>query len=73
MLKFSSTPGCSFALMNFSMSGCQISRIPMLAPLLFPPCLTTSVTVSMIRMKVTGPDATPDVDATMSPSGLSFE
>jgi hypothetical protein len=59
--------------MNFSISGCQASRIPILAPRLLPPCFTTSVIVSMILIKDVGPDATPDVEATISPSGLKSE
>src|SRR5574341_868562 len=65
-LKFSKTPGFVFAVTNFSISGCHASIMPILAPLLFPPCFTTSVTVSMILMNDVGPDATPEVDATMS-------
>ena len=72
-LKFSNTPGSVLFVMNFSTSGCQASMIPMLAPLLFPPCFTTSVTVLMIFIKETGPDATPDVDATISPSSRRSE
>src|SRR5579875_157172 len=72
-LKFSRTPGFVLAVMNLSISGCHASMIPMFAPLLLPPCFTTSVTVLIMFMKETGPDATPDVDATMSPSGLSSE
>ncbi len=59
--------------MNFSISGCQDSKIPMFAPRLFPPCLTTSVIESIICIKEVGPDATPLVDATISPSGLKSE
>jgi hypothetical protein len=72
-LKFSKTPGFVFAVINFSISGCQTSKIPIFAPRLLPPCFTTSVIVSIIRIKDAGPDATPDVDATMSPSGLKSE
>jgi hypothetical protein len=72
-LKFSNTPGFVFAVTNFSISGCHASRMPIFAPRLFPPCFTTSVIVSIIRMKDEGPDATPDVDATISPSGLKSE
>ena len=42
--------------------------MPILATLRFPPCFTTSVTVLMIFINETGPDATPDVEATISPS-----
>ena len=59
--------------MNFSMSGWDTSIIPMFAPLLFPPCLITSVTVLIIFMKDTGPEATPEVEATISPSSLNSE
>ena len=55
------------------MSGCQTSSIPIFAPRLLPPCLTTSVIVSIIRIKEAGPEATPEVDATISPSGLKSE
>ena len=47
--------------------------IPMFAPRRLPPCLTTSVTVLMMFIKDTGPDATPDVDATMAPSSRRSE
>ena len=67
-LKFSKIPGSVLVVMNFSTSGCHASIIPMFAPLRFPPCFTTSVTVLMIFMKETGPEATPEVDATISPS-----
>ena len=40
----------------------------MLAPLRLPPCFTTSVTVLIMFMNETGPEATPNVEATMSPS-----
>ena len=43
----------------------------MLAPRRVPPCLTTSVAVSNARMKLTGPEATPPVEPTTAPSGLS--
>src|SRR5581483_9499237 len=72
-LKFSKTPGFVLAVTNFSTSGCHASRMPMLAPLRLPPCFTTSVIVSIILMKDVGPEATPDVEATMSPSGLRSE
>ena len=42
-----------------------------MAPRLLPPAFITSVLVSKILMKLTGPDATPFVDITMSPFGLS--
>src|ERR671922_256912 len=72
-LKFSKTPGFVLAVTNFSTSGCQASRMPMLAPRRLPPCFTTSVIVSIILMNEVGPDATPEVEATMSPSGLRSE
>src|SRR5215203_4177931 len=72
-LKFSNTPGFVLAVINFSISGCHASNIPIFAPRLFPPCFTTSVIVSMILIKDVGPDATPDVEATISPSGLRSE
>ncbi|VVC05749.1 Uncharacterised protein [uncultured archaeon] len=72
-LKFSKTPGLVFAVINFSISGCHASIIPMFAPRRFPPCLTTSVTVLIMFMKETGPEATPDVEATISPSCLNSE
>ena len=43
------------------------------APLLFPPCLTASVATSNTRMNDRGPEATPPVDITLSPEGLSLE
>ena len=67
-LKFSKTPGSVLFVINFSTSGCHASIIPIFAPLRFPPCFTTSVTVFMIFMNETGPEATPDVEATISPS-----
>ena len=67
-LKFSRTPGVVLFVMNLSTSGCHASMIPMFAPLRLPPCLTTSVTVLIMFMNETGPEATPDVEATMSPS-----
>ncbi|BAA29438.1 173aa long hypothetical protein [Pyrococcus horikoshii OT3] len=63
----------SFAWMNFSMSGCHISSIPIFAPLLTPPCFITSLTASMRCMNETGPEAAPVVVPTISPSGRSFE
>ena len=45
----------------------------MFAPRRVPPCLTTSVEASYSRMKETGPDATPIVERTVSPSGRSRE
>ena len=72
-LKFSKTPGFVLLLTNFSISGCHTSKIPMLAPRLFPPCFTTSVTVLIIFMNETGPDATPNVEATVSPSWRKSE
>ena len=72
-LKFSNMPGFVLAVTNFSTSGCHTSKIPIFAPRRFPPCFTTSVMVSIILIKEVGPDATPDVDATMSPSGLKSE
>ncbi len=44
-----------------------------MAPRLLPPALITSVLVSKILMKLTGPDATPLVDITISPFGLRCE
>ena len=44
-----------------------------MAPLRFPPALITSVEMSKMRMKLTGPEATPFVDLTKSPFGLSAE
>ncbi|VVC02059.1 Uncharacterised protein [uncultured archaeon] len=72
-LKFSNTPGVCFMVMKSSMSGCQTSSTPMLAPRLLPPCLTTSVATSNMRMNDKGPEATPAVLLTMSPFGLSLE
>ena len=43
----------------------------MLAPRRVPPCFTTSVLASYSFMKETGPDATPMVERTGSPSGRS--
>src|SRR5574338_253743 len=72
-LKFSRIPASVLFVMNFSMSGCHASKMPIFAPRLLPPCLTTSVTVLMMFIKDTGPDATPDVEATISPSCLRSE
>ncbi|MBA7542811.1 hypothetical protein ES705_35135 [subsurface metagenome] len=72
VLKLVNSP-LSFALINSRMSGCSALNMPMFAPLLFPPCLITSVATSKTRMKETGPEATPPVDLTTSPFGLSRE
>ena len=45
----------------------------MFAPRRVPPCFTTSVAASKALMKLTGPDATPPVEPTTSPSGRSLE
>ena len=66
-LKFSSEPGSDLAATNSSMSGCEQSSTAMLAPRRRPPCLTTSVAASKMRMKETGPLATPRVVRTRSP------
>src|SRR5829696_2843900 len=72
-LKFSNTPGFVLAVTNFSMSGCHASRIPMLAPRRLPPCLTTSVMVSMMRINDVGPDATPQVGVVYAHSAARLE
>lgn len=73
MLKFCSVSSLFFAVMNSKRSGCSHERTPMFAPLLFPPCFITSVVMSNIFMKLTGPDAGPFVLITMSFLGRSFE
>ena len=45
----------------------------MLAPRRVPPCFTTSVLESYSFMNDTGPDATPMVERTVSPSGRRRE
>src|SRR5574341_1530486 len=57
----------------FGMSGWSTRRMPMLAPLLFPPCLIVSVAASKTSMKEIGPEDTPFVDLTVSFLGLSLE
>ncbi len=73
MLKFERVPGSFLDVMNSTMSGWSTLKTPIIAPLLFPPAFMTSVAVSKTRMKLTGPDATPIVDMTISPFGLSLE
>ena len=63
----------SLAVMNFNISGWVTFNMPMLAPRRVPPCFTTSVAASKAFIKLTGPEATPPVDPTTSPSGLSRE
>src|SRR3970040_1666019 len=72
-LKFVSAPASRFAAMNSRMSGCAPASTPMLAPRRLPPCLMFSVAQSKMRMKETGPDASPEVEATRSPRGRSRE
>ena len=52
-------------------SGWSTRKIPILAPLLLPPCLTSLVAASKIRMKETGPEAVPLEVLTMEPLGRS--
>ncbi len=73
MLKFFMLCRSFFMVMNFIMSGWSTRSTPMFAPLLLPPCLTTSVAQLNIFMNETGPDALPFVDNTISPSGLRCE
>ena len=68
-LKLVSMPRSALALMNSRMSGWSTLRMPMLAPRRRPPCFTTSVVVSKMRMKPTGPEATRPVERTWSPRG----
>jgi len=72
-LKFRKASVPSLAVTNGSTSGWVASRIPMFAPRRRPPCLICSVAASKICMKLTGPDATPLVFLTTSPSGRRFE
>ena len=72
-LKFSRNPGRSLASMNSMISGWSTLNIPMFAPRRRPPCLITSVAVSKMRMKETGPLATPPVARTTSSLGRSRE
>ena len=58
---------------NRRMSGWSTRRMPMLAPRRVPPCFTTSVEASYRLMNETGPDATPMVERTVSPSGRRRE
>jgi len=57
-------------LINAAMSGWLEYIIPMFAPLLFPPCLITSVVLLNISINERGPDAVPFVFLTVSPFGL---
>ncbi len=54
-------------------SGWSTLRIPILAPLRVPPCLTASVAALNTFIKLTGPEATPPVDLTLDPLGLNLE
>ncbi len=47
--------------------------MPILAPLLVPPCLTASVAALKTFIKLTGPLATPPVEFTEEPLGRSLE
>lgn len=73
MLKLRSESSLFFDVMNSRRSGWSHERTPIFAPLLFPPCFMTSVVMSNIFMKLTGPDAGPFVLMTISFRGLSFE
>ena len=55
--------------MKSKISGWSYLNIPILAPLLLPPCLITSVATSNTRMNEIGPEATPPVDFTISSEG----
>ncbi len=68
-LKFVSSPGECLAAMNSRMPGWSTRRMPILAPRLAPPCLMASVAMLKTRMKETGPEATPLVEATRSRLG----
>jgi len=72
-LKLFIASGLFLIVINSSISGWSILRIPMFAPLRVPPCFITSVTILKTVIKDTGPLATPIVEATTSSLGLSFE
>jgi hypothetical protein len=59
--------------MNSKMSGWSTLKIPILAPLRVPPCLTASVAAFITFIKEIGPEATPEVDATTEFFGRSLE
>jgi hypothetical protein len=59
--------------MNSSMSGGSTLSTPMLAPRRLPPCRICSVAQSKMRMKETGPEAIPPVEATRSLFGRRRE
>ena len=63
----------SLQFMKSIISGWSILKIPIFAPLLFPPCLITSVAALYTVKKEIGPDATPFVDLTTEFLGLSLE
>ncbi len=46
--------------------------MPMFAPRRTPPCFTVSVVVLKMFMNDTGPEATPCVERTIAPCGLTF-
>ena len=73
MLKLVSVRMSLLSVMNFSMSGWVTARMPMLAPRRVPPCLIASVAASNTLRNDTGPEATPIVDCTRSPSGRRRE
>ena len=72
ILKFFKKLGSTFELTNFIMSGCVMSNIPIFAPRRLPPCLITSVVISNIFIKPTGPAAA-GRPLTKSLNGLRFE
>ncbi|OQA13318.1 MAG: hypothetical protein BWY62_01382 [Firmicutes bacterium ADurb.Bin356] len=47
--------------------------MPIFAPLRVPPCLTASVAELNTFIKLIGPEATPPVERTVAPEGLSRE
>ena len=72
ILKFLKALFPSLALMNLSISGWSLFKIPILAPRLIPPCLIASVILSNIDIKLIGPDELPPVVFIKSPSGLKW-
>src|SRR5208283_672555 len=73
MLKLLSRLLESLQVTNSRISGWSIRRMPILAPLLVPPCFTASVALSNTVMNDMGPEDIPLVEPTTSPLGLSLE
>ena len=73
MLKLLSLELSSLQVMKLITSGWSTRRMPILAPLLVPPCFIASVALSNTVMNEMGPEDIPEVEPTESPEGLSLE